>query len=450
MNVSKKASKISRRTFLQVAALSTSAATLAACAPPPVSPAPASSAQPAPSVAASSGSTKVTLWGWWKERMDLFQKSANDFSQANPNVAITVESFDKDYWQKLLAAVSANTGPTLSKMQTTNYFKLRNQDLLVKLDEGTLSPAVLKKLYPNHAWDTYDYFVAPEGNQIALLTYNKDLMSKAGLDADKPPTTWDEFFVAAEKLTQRSGDKVNVAGFQYDDWLPTLNPLYQQGGNLIKRDGDTVTATFSTPEMEKALGFFVELADKRKAFDPTFPYFTDAIGNQQAAMTLSESWGYGTWKTTYPDTFKNLGFAPPPTPTGKAEPLYGRQNSVLSLSALKNRPTDEIQAGMNFISYLINDRKDTQLELANISGLVPAHAELLTDPKVMSDPFLKLAAGIVLKEHDAGELASPLTQLLGDVMTKLLTDKASIAEVMQFGQDGLTKLIADQSIGLLR
>jgi ABC-type glycerol-3-phosphate transport system substrate-binding protein len=335
-------------------------------------------------------------------------------------------------------------------MQTTNYFKLRDQDLLLPLDELAMPPATLKKLYPNHAWDTYGNFVAPEGNQIAMLAYNKAMFTEAGLDPEQPPVTWDEFYAAAEKLTKRDGQGIKVAGFQYDNWLPALNPLYQQGGNVIKMSGDTVTAAFESLEMEKALNFFVELAENRKAFDPNFPYFTDAIGNQQAAMTISEAWGHGEWKSSFPDTFKNLGFAPPPTPSGNAEPLYGRQNSVLSLSALKNRPADESAAGMKFIAYLVNDRKDSQYELAAISGLVPAHAELLTDPKVTGDPFLKMAAEVVQKEHDAGELSSGFTKLMEDSMAKLLTEKAPVADVMKFGQEGLTKLINDNELGMLR
>jgi ABC-type glycerol-3-phosphate transport system substrate-binding protein len=449
-----KPNTVTRRTFLKAAALSSGALALAACAAPPAPSAPAATASgetTAPAEApAAAGANKVTLWGWWAARMKLFETAAADFSQANPDTAITVEVFDDEFWNKLFAALSANTAPTLAKMQTTNYFKLRQQEQLLPLDEATLPSGELKRIYPNHAWDTYGYFVAPEGNQTAILTYNKAMFTEAGLDPDKPPATWDEFFAAAEKLTQRDGQTLKVAGFQYDDWLPALNPLYQQGSNVIKRDGETVTATFDTPEMERALNFFVELAEKRQAFDPAFPYFTDAIGNKQAAMSINEAWGHGEWKSNFPDTFKELGFAAPPTPTGQAEPLYGRQNSVLSLSALKGRPADETNAGMRFISYLINDRKDTQYELATISGLVPAHVDLLSDPKVTGDPFTNLAATLVQKQYDAGELSSGFTTLMGDAMTKLLTEKAPVADVLKFGQDGLAKLIADGELGLLR
>lgn len=452
-----KSKPITRRQFLRGAALVGVGAGMAACAAPPAPAAPAaqqpaaSNAEPAPTAApAAAGAMKVTLWGWWKERMKIFENVAADFKQANPEIDVAVEVFDEGFWQKLLAAVPAGTGPTLAKMQTTNYFKLRDQDLLIPLPEAELPPGALKNMYPNHAWDAYGYFVAPEGNQIAMLTYNKDMFGKAGLDPEKPPTTWDEFFAAAEKLTQRDDKGIKVAGFQYDDWLPPLNMLYQQGGNVVKREGDKVTPTFNTPEMEKALNFFVELAEKRKAFDPNFPYFTDAIGNKQAAMTISEAWGHGEWKSGFPDTFKELGFAPPPTPTGQAEPLYGRQNSVLSLSALKNRPADESEAGIKYITYLINSRKDAQFELASISGLVPAHVDLLSDPKVTDDPFTRMAADVVKKQHDAAELSSGFSKLIGDAMAKLLTEKVPVTDVMQFGQDGLTKLIADNELGLLQ
>jgi hypothetical protein len=35
-------------------------------------------------------------------------------------------------------------------------------------------------------------------------------------------------------------------------------------------------------------------------------------------------------------------------------------------------------------------------------------------------------------------------------MAKLLTEKAPVADVMKFGQEGLTKLINDNELGMLR
>jgi sn-glycerol 3-phosphate transport system substrate-binding protein len=42
----------------------------------------------------------------------------------------------------------------------------------------------------------------PFNNSVPLLYYNKDLFTAAGLDPNKPPTTWDELVTAAKALTK--------------------------------------------------------------------------------------------------------------------------------------------------------------------------------------------------------------------------------------------------------
>jgi ABC-type glycerol-3-phosphate transport system substrate-binding protein len=167
-------------------------------------------------------------------------------------------------------------------------------------------------------------------------------------------------------------------------------------------------------------------------------------------MTISEAWGYGEWKNSFPDTFKDLGFAPPPTPSGKPEPYYGRQNAVLSLSVLKGRPTEETNAAFKFISYLINERIDTQYELAAIAGLVPAHADLLKDPKVTQDPFTSMAAQVVAKEYDAVEVGDPLNKVLADAMGRMILEKQTIPETLKTAQVALQKVLADGELKYLR
>ena len=167
-------------------------------------------------------------------------------------------------------------------------------------------------------------------------------------------------------------------------------------------------------------------------------------------MTISEAWGYGEWKKSFPETFANLGFAAPPTPSGKAEPFFGRQNAVLSLSAMKGRPAEETTKAFQFINYLVSERLDTQYELAAISGLVPSHAEILKDPKVVNDPFTSMAAQLVGKEYDAVEVGGPLNKALGDALSKMFLEKAPIADVLKSAQAELQKVLDAGELKFLR
>jgi multiple sugar transport system substrate-binding protein len=102
-------------------------------------------------------------------------------------------------------------------------------------------------------------------NTRGNILYRKSLFEKAGLDPKKPPTTWEEAQSMAAKLTQKAGDKFEVAGWhivmipvdltqQYED------ALFQSGGNYF--NADRTAPTNSNPEGEEALQFWVDFVQK--------------------------------------------------------------------------------------------------------------------------------------------------------------------------------------------
>ena len=432
---------LSRRQFLRLGAITGASVTLAACAGV------SGPAHAGDATSPTAARQTITVWGWWEERMKIFQRAGDDYAAANSDVDVVVETYGGEIWTKVFAAVPAGTGPTLCKMQTTNYFKMRDENLLIELAEDIFPGVNLRENYPDHAWDQYGFFCAPEGGQPAVFTYNKAMFEEVGLDPEAPPTTWAEFVVAAEALTVRdSNGVITRAGFQYDDWLPVLNPLYQLGGMVVTRDDASITANFTSPEMEQAYQFFLDLARTHQVWDPDFPYVSDAIGNRQAAMSIGEAWVHGVYKSDFPDTFVELGFAPPPTPTGGAAPYYGRKNAVLGLALIQNRPQAESDAGLKFLEYLVTERLDTQFDLANISGLAPAHVELMAGEQVQADPFLTLGAQVLPLEYDTIEVSGALNQIVTDVLNLLLLENQPLPAALEHGQMALQKLIDEGDI----
>ena len=426
---------LNRRDFLKMAALAGIGAGLAACKGQ-------ATQEPTVEVPPTPEPVTVTVWGWWGDRMKFFQDGGDRYKQKQPNVTVEVVTVDQDLWQKVFASVPAGTGPTLCKMITSNYFKLRAENMVIELDPVTFPDSFLKEKFPNHNWQGYGRYVMPEGEQTVIFAYNKKMMEDAGLDPNKPPRTWDEFFLAAQKMTKVDANgTLTLEGFAYDDWLPFHNPLFQKGGNAIKHEGDQLIANFNSPEMEAAMQFFVDLAQKYKAWDKAFPYFTDAIGNRQAATTICEAWGHGVWVSDFPEVYAELGFDVPPTPTGEASPYYGRKNMVLGLASLINRPENEIAAGQAFLEYFYKEDLEGQLAVSSISGLVPAHAENLVNPKVTGDPFFALGAKLSPKCYDIVEISGPFSDLQYTLMDMLFVDNKSVKETLAFGQTEMEKEI---------
>jgi multiple sugar transport system substrate-binding protein len=435
--------KSSRRKFLKAASLAISGSILAACAPQSQQPVGQQGSTTDPvSEVPQAEAAKITVWGWWEERMRFFDDSGKKFKDQNPNMTVEVITIAQDLWPKVFASVPAGTGPTLCKMQTTNYFKMRDQNMLIAVNEQVFRMEELKKLFPNHAWDAYGNYVLPEGNQGHVLFYNKEMYENAGLDPEKPAANWNDFLEDAKKLTQYdSNGAITVQGYQPDDWMPEVSLLYQQGQMIVKRDGGNLTSNFDTPEMANAYKFLYDAHFTQNVWDKTFPYFTESIATEKAAQSFCEAWVTGDVKANAPEVFEKMGFAAPPTPNGEPNPYYGRQNSVLGLASLVNRPTPETLAGQKFQEFLYKEDLDSQFRISDIAGLVPAHVENLQRTEVVNDPFYKLMVDLVSKEYDTVDIGGGFGDIFYKALDMLIINQDSVNTVLAFGQAELQKII---------
>jgi ABC-type glycerol-3-phosphate transport system substrate-binding protein len=95
----------------------------------------------------------------------------------------------------------------------------------------------------------------PTANYSMGLLYNRALFSKAGLDPDKPPTTWDEVRADAKKITALGNNTVGFADYSASGqggWHFTTE-MYANGGDIAKKDGSTWKADFDNATGKQVL-----------------------------------------------------------------------------------------------------------------------------------------------------------------------------------------------------
>jgi ABC-type glycerol-3-phosphate transport system substrate-binding protein len=93
----------------------------------------------------------------------------------------------------------------------------------------------------------------PRTNYSTGLVYNRALFSKAGLDPDKPPTTWTEVHEAARKITALGDGYVGFGEYSAGNtggWHFAAS-LYGRGGDMVSEDGKS--AAFNSPEGKAVL-----------------------------------------------------------------------------------------------------------------------------------------------------------------------------------------------------
>lgn len=248
-----------------------------------------------------------------------------------------------------LLAMAGGTAPDVVYVNFRKLHTFMGQGFLQPLDEFIKSdPEILKRIHPQiRKVITVNghLYCVPWFQCVMALNYRKDLFRDAGLDPNKPPRNWDEFYEYAKKLTiPEKGQWGTVFPMQSGSWLLT-DYIWQAGGEVISRDKNgKYRAVFNDRGGVEALRFFKKLT--RDPWTRDGKTFLGVAG-------YSSNWGQdvklgkiGMWMAYSQDVVATTSDLNP---------------SLLGMAPLPAGPTgiraNEINAGMWGISSQIKDPK---------------------------------------------------------------------------------------------
>jgi multiple sugar transport system substrate-binding protein len=209
---------------------------------------------------------------------------------------------------------------------------------------GTLQ----KQLRDIYTVDGKVYGIPRTGYSMGLI-YNKALFEKAGLDPDRPPTTWAEVRTAAKKIAGLGGGTVGYADYSAQNqggWHFTAE-LYSQGGDVVSADGKQ--ATVDTPEGRAVLQ---TLHDMRWTDDSMGSKQLLVINDAQQMMGSGRLGMYLAAPDNIPILVKEKGasyedIAIAPMPGGKAT-LVGGDGYMVS----KKASPAQIRAALKWLDHM--------------------------------------------------------------------------------------------------
>ncbi len=166
----------------------------------------------------------ITLWyGATQEERAAYDRMISQFERENPSIKVKAILVPQKYVErKLILAAAGGVPPDVVRFYAHLGGELMSRGGLEPLDELVRRYRVdLKDFYPvGIEQNTYQgkLYGMPWILSPYALFYNKKLFRQAGLDPNKPPTTWGELEEDAMKLTRRdSGGRLVCAG--YTDFL---------------------------------------------------------------------------------------------------------------------------------------------------------------------------------------------------------------------------------------
>lgn len=168
----------------------------------------------------------VDFWhGMTGSRLNVLEKVVSDFNAIDPNMQLNpvLMGTYAEGLSRFLGAYPVGQEPPLIQIYEVGTQAMH--------DSGMIIPAYQIPEMLGETWDFGQYvgpivrYYSRDGNlwswpfasSTSMMYYNADHFRAAGLDPDKPPTTWDEVHEYGLKLRE-AGVVRDVIGFGWPDW----------------------------------------------------------------------------------------------------------------------------------------------------------------------------------------------------------------------------------------
>lgn len=240
----------------------------------------------------------LTYWGLWEPGKVLEEVFA-EFENQNPGIQVDYrKQSPKDYRERLQNAIASGNGPDLFRYHAT-WVPMLSQEL-ASLPNKIMSPAEFKKAF----YPVMSEQLQWNGQIVGLplmydglgLYYNKDILKTVN---EQPPTTWGELRILADKLTVRTGGKVERGGLAIGNASNTEHFSDILGLLILQNGGDPAQPMSS--EVRDAIKFYASFMTDQPVYSNTLPSSSVAFAREEVAMIFAPSWRVFEIRNLNPD-----------------------------------------------------------------------------------------------------------------------------------------------------
>ncbi|WP_246362266.1 ABC transporter substrate-binding protein [Paenibacillus alba] len=300
---------------------------------------------------------------WWHSMSGELGKAVDklvaDFNASQKNVqveAVFQGTYDESL-NKMKASMDTKSGPSLIQVyEIGSRFMIDSKAItpvqkFVDADKFDLSQ-LEDNILSYYKFDDKLYSM-PFNTSNPILYYNKDMFKAAGLDPEKPPTTYEDIAKAAQALSKdgKSGSSFAIYGWFMEQFFANQGVEYLNNGN-----GRTAAATESLVNNEagvKTLTWWKDMVDNKtsanlgRKTDDTKKAFLAG----QVAMTLDSTASLRGIVSGAEGKFQ-VGTSTLPKPADAKD--GGVVVGGASLYILNNKSEAEQKGAWEFIKFLTN------------------------------------------------------------------------------------------------
>jgi ABC-type glycerol-3-phosphate transport system substrate-binding protein len=282
-----------------------------------------------------------------------------EFEKANPDVTVkSIDTFPCETPALFTAALTGHTEPDVFYTYFTDKQTVLDSGQAADITQyvNTTSVPALNDIAPSvMAGQSSDgkIYGLPRTNYSMGMIINRDLFKQAGLDPDKPPTTWAEVATDAAAI-QKLGNGING----YGDYSAGNNggwhfvaEMDALGAPVVSADGKK--AAFNTDAGKQLLQNVHDLRFKDSAMGKTQLFKWGDLQKQMASgklgMYLAAPDDITYMVQTLQANYSTFGMGPIPGTDGPAKgTLAGGDDMMFNV---KDTP-DQIKAGIKLVNFL--------------------------------------------------------------------------------------------------
>ena len=334
--------------------------------------------------------------------------------------------------EKLLAAYVAGEPPVLSQLEQSLVGSFVANDALVPLDsfmkaDKNFDTKDFNKDITQGATYNKKLYGLPINVSTPVLYLNRDLFRKAGLDPDKYPTTWDEAYEIAKKISDLGSDIFGLRIYN-SGWI--IDSLFHQFGGAIFNK-DNTKCLVNSKEIKSAMAFWKKMVDDGIAVYQGGKDGSTMDASGVVGMVMRSTGSIAWFKDNV--TF-DWGVAPFTLGETKAVSLGGG-----NIYMIKKTSPEEQFAAWEFLKYLTNTEnqiywstntgymvlRDSAKESPEIQGILKDDPRYSVTYEQLSEAFARPTV----------EAWPEIEDLIQEAMTRIILEGASVDILDQTASD---------------
>ncbi|MGW7445436.1 ABC transporter substrate-binding protein [Kitasatospora sp. NPDC054795] len=314
------------------------------------------------------GKVSLQTWALKPKFTDYMQGVIDGFKKKYPGIEVDwLDQPGEGYSDKVLSQAAAGSLPDVVNLPPDFAFPLAKKDVL--LDVAKADPKLAEEYVPGGV-DAYRFngyqgtFGYPWYLNTDVNYWSSELLTKNGLDPQKPPSGLDELIAQARTMKEKSGGQTYLMSRK-----PGIGDLYNIGVKIMSDDGKSFT--FNTPEAAALLDKYRDAF--KEGLMPNGVLTDTYAGNSKLFSSGTVAWttGGGNYITSLATDNPTLAPKVVPSPAMATPPLY-----VQGLSIPKN--TRNPAAAVALARWVTSP--ENQAAFAHLTSVFPSTKASANDP----------------------------------------------------------------------